>query len=325
MLCGAFSSIFYTVTNICLRQVTHVDPVWVSAVKALPTLFIAVPLVFAMMLRGQRVFTTWRDVAWLVLTSLGVQIFGNVAFQWSLAILGLAISIPIVLGTMLVGGAIIGKIVLGEPVGKQKALAIVVLIVATCVLSYGAQAENAGSVLATAEVWQIPLALLGNITAGIAYTFLGTMMRRSMQAGMPLASTLFVLSSVGTMLLGSWTFYQVGWSGMVATSRGELWAMLLAGLFNALAFFAMAKSLQQVSVLYVQMLNASQTALAAAAGWLLFRETITPSIGLGLVLTAAGLIVAGFRPRRGIAKRPEPIPNTEDQQTAERDSFMNSA
>ena len=39
-LCGALSSVLYTATNVCLRQVSHVDSIWVSTVKAAPTLLL---------------------------------------------------------------------------------------------------------------------------------------------------------------------------------------------------------------------------------------------------------------------------------------------
>lgn len=303
VICGTLSALLYTASNICLRQVSHVDAVWVSAMKALPTLVIVVPIVFWLGVTGKPIFNNWRDVAWLIVTAFGVQIFGNVAFQWSLSILGLAISVPMVLGTMLVGGALIGNLVLGEPVGNQKSLAIGILIAAACVLGYSAQSEGAGSDAYAQAMDDLPagrvvLALAGNVAAGIAYAFLGTMMRRSMRGGMPLVSTLFVLSSVGTTFLGSWALLRVEWSGMLATPMTDLLPMLWAGVFNALAFFAMAKALQQVPVLLVQMLNASQAAMAAAAGWLLFDERITTSVNVGLVLTAIGLIVAGFRRKK---------------------------
>ncbi len=309
VVCGLASALLYSATNVCLRQVVHVDAVLVSVFKALPTLLLVCPMVLHLKRRGHRLFTSGQDIAWLIATAFIVQIFGNVAFQWSLGVLGLAISVPLVLCTMLVGAAFIGRLVLEEPVGRQKTLAIAILILASIALSYGA--ERTGGVAGPVETHgsEVLLALAGNIAAGLAYAWLGTMMRRSMQRGMPLASTLFVLSSVGTCLLTAWSLAQAGLPAMLSTPVADLSTMLAAGILNALAFFAMAKSLQHVTVLYVQMLNASQAALAAILGWLLFHEIISHSIGLGLLLTAIGLVVAGLRGRRApVAPKSPSIP-----------------
>ena len=74
--------------------------------------------------------------------------------------------------------------------------------------------------------------------------------------------------------------------------------MLWAGIFNAVAFFLLAKALQHIPVLMVQILNASQAAMAAAAGWMLFDERLSAYVQAGLGVTAFGLILAGVRPRR---------------------------
>lgn len=263
------------------------------------------PWVAWLFLSSQRVFGSFREIGLLAITSLCVQLFGNVGFQWSLSILGLAIAVPMVLGTMLVGGAIVGRVLLKEPVGQQKSLAIIILIIATFALTYSAQTASSTDPGAAETHSGDPnaslvfLAVLANFSSGIAYAFLGAMIRRAMQFGMPASSTLFVLSGVGTIFLTTWTLTRIGWSGMLATPSTDLVPMLIAGAFNALAFFAMAKSLQKISVLYVQMLSASQAAMAAAAGWLMFQEPVTTSAILGLILTAVGLVVAGRRRKVG--------------------------
>ena len=269
----------------------------------MPTFVLVMPWIGWLCLSNQRVFSSAREIGLLVVTSLCVQLFGNVGFQWSLSVLGLVIAVPMVLGTMLVGGALVGKLLLKEPVGQQKTLAIIILIIATFALTYSAQSTG-GSELVASETKSggpnagvVILAVLANFASGIAYAFLGAMIRRAMQFGMPASSTLFVLSGVGTVFLATWTLMRIGWSGMLATPAADMTPMLVAGIFNALAFFAMAKSLQRISVLYVQMLSASQAAMAAAAGWIMFQEPVTTSAIVGLVLTAMGLIVAGHRRR----------------------------
>ena len=67
--------------------------------------------------------------------------------------------------------------------------------------------------------------------------------------------------------------------------------MILAGLANALAFFALAKSLQLIEVVHVNALNASQVAMAAVAGVVLFNESLTTPLVVGVLLTGFGLLL----------------------------------
>ncbi|RMF42203.1 MAG: hypothetical protein D6753_08115 [Planctomycetota bacterium] len=298
MIYGGVSAVLYTVTNICLRSATHLDPVWVSAVKAWPTVWMVAPILYFRWREGGRVFANRREVAWLVLTAVVVQIFGNVAFQWALGIIGLAITVPLVLGTMLVAGALFGKAMLGEPVTGRKWLAVALLIAATAAISYGAHGQAAFVVGRTVSTWLVVVALAAAIASGFAYALLGTMMRRAMQRGMSLASTLFIFSFLGAVMLTSWAWATIGTSGILATGWRDWVVMLAAGVFNATAFLLMAKSLQQIPVLVVQMLNASQAALAAVAGWFWFAEPVNGWVACGLLLTAAGFLVAGIRPQR---------------------------
>lgn len=308
LLGGAGSALFYTITNVCLRSLHEVDPVWVSTVKATPTLAIVLPLVWLQIPRPvlpaniQRLgFVSQAEIAWLVGTSIGVQILGNVAFQWALPIVGLSVSIPIVLGTMLIAGALAGKFVLGEPVSRRKIIAMIVLTAATVLLSVGAGSQPDASELAggiaqtTRSTWIVVLGLAAVITSGIAYAVQGTVMRRSMQRGLSVSKTLLIISSSGLVFLGLWSIERIGFEGIAATSPSHWATMFAAGFFNAVAFFSMGKSLQHVSVLYVQLLNASQVAVSALAGWLLFSEPMTNWIFAGLLMTTVGLMVAGFK------------------------------
>lgn len=298
--CGVLSALLYTSTNICLRYLTGSDPVWVSTVKALPTLVIAIPLVLVLVGRSQPILTSWRDTGRLITTGVLVQLFGNVGFQWSLGILGLSISIPLIMGTMLVGGAVTGRIVLGESVGRQRLVAILLLTIASGFLAWGAQQAKGGaeSGLEAASPWIVSLAVLASIASGASYALLGTMMRKSMQLGTPLVSTLCVLSGTGFLFLTSWTYLRIGMETVMETPGRDFLLMLLSGIFNAAAFFAMAKALKQIPVLFVQILNASQTAIAAVVGFVLFAEALTPTISAGIALTVIGLVCAGLRRRK---------------------------
>ena len=62
-------------------------------------------------------------------------------------------------------------------------------------------------------------------------------------------------------------------------------------LFNAIAFLARTRAIQLTSVTYVNLINASQVAIAALTGVLLFQEKTTLLMVTGVILTIAGLML----------------------------------
>ena len=77
-------------------------------------------------------------MAALVGASVICQLLGNVVFQWSLGVVGMALAVPLTLGMMIVAGAIVGRVMLHESVTIPMAISTIVLIGAMFVLSLGA-------------------------------------------------------------------------------------------------------------------------------------------------------------------------------------------
>lgn len=292
--CGLAAAVGYSAANVCLRQVSNCDPVWVSAVKSVPTVLLAAPIIAWQYWGQSRQVLTWRAALALVLAGLLGQVGGNVLFQWSLGVVGLALAVPLCLGGQIISSGVLGRVVLGESVSAQRALAIGILIVATAVLSSGAADAHrsvAHDRLEATTVWALASGVGAAFVSGFSYAVLGVVIRRSVQGKTSIVATLFVVCIAGTISLGAWSPYRIGWDGMTATESHELGAMLAAGVFNFVAFWALTKALQLTPVVYVNALNVTQASLAAIAGVVLFRES--PSLGLvaGVVLTAVGLLM----------------------------------
>lgn len=291
-LCGLASAIGYTAANICLRTVSHYDPVWVSAVKAAPTILLFGPWLFTVWRRGQLEFPGWRIIAALTTVAVIGQLFGNVVFQWSLGIVGIAMVVPLTLGAMIVAGALLGRLMLAESVTVRMALASLVLIIAICVLSLGA--GNASAHIVTPGTSVTTLLVVAGVAAaclsGVSYALLGVVIRQSVTGKMHVAMSLVVVTLVGVVTLGPFAYLRVGWTGMISTPPGAFAIMLLAGFFNAVAFLALTKALQLIPVVYVNALNATQATMAAVAGVLLFREPPSLALWIGVGLTVIGLL-----------------------------------
>ena len=295
-LCGLASAFIYTAANSFLRSVKDCDPVWVSAIKAVPTVVLMMPWLLAMIARGQKVLPAWRITLMIFVAGLVGQIVGNTSFQWALGEIGVALTVPLSLGGMIVSAAILGRIFLREPVTPRAAISLAILLMAIFVLSLGARDARVSVVKSAAAPLDVAGGVAAGCLAGFAYSVLNVVIRYAVLHGMPLPTTLFVVATGGLLSLGTIASAHIGTVGMLATAPHDLTLMLLAGVCNTLAFLALTKSLQLTSVVYVNALNATQAALAALAGVLIFQEALSPWLIQGVLLTILGLAIL-TRPR----------------------------
>ncbi|OHB79102.1 MAG: hypothetical protein A2W31_17740 [Planctomycetes bacterium RBG_16_64_10] len=298
--CGLFSALGYTAANICLRALTDCDAVWVSCVKAFPTVVLVAPWLCLRAARNQCLIPCWHVLGILVVAALVGQLGGNVLFQWSLGVVGIAMSVPLCLGSMILASVVVGRSFLGEVITRRMVVATVILLLAIAILSLGAVAANRSFGLPGPRAGHLVWVIIGVAAAcfsGITYCLLGTVIRWSSNRGTPVSTILAVTCLVGMVSLGALSAVRIGPLGMVRTNRLDLVVMLLAGLCNAAAFLALTLALQLAGLVYVNALNASQTALAAVAGVVVFGEAVTPWLVLGVLLTAGGLLLMKGRGR----------------------------
>jgi len=302
-LCALLSAVGYTAANIALRRLaTHDDvawAIWVSCVKALPATLVSWLLVTWRAGRGLPALPPLRLVLPLVATGLFMQFGGNVMFQWGLSLGGLALTVPLCFGTLIVTGAVLGRMALHEPITYRTAVAIVMLIAAIVTLSSGARQAADAVVSQPTTSWITIGAVLTPFLAGVAYATGGVVIRRTLTREVSLSGTLVLISTSGLLGLGLVSLVQLGPARLAATSGDELAAMLAAGTFNALAFYAVSKSLHLIPVVRVNALNSSQAAMAAVAGVLFFGEPLGGTLVAGIALTMGGLLVMEQRRKRG--------------------------
>jgi drug/metabolite transporter (DMT)-like permease len=302
---GMSASLGYTAANVCLRSVADLDPVWVSCMKALPTVLAVLPLLVFRWTRAQALFPSWTLVGLVVGAALIGQIGGNVLFQWSLSVIGLAFDVPLTLGTMIVSGAILGRWLLGDPITSRIAIAASLLIAAIGVLGLGASKSQPSvaidaerSATENRETDREPgrhvatvLGVAAACVSGVAYSVLSVMIRYASNQGTPQASILGTVCLVGFVGLGTLTLVRSGIQPLVTPSTTQYALMLLGGIFNYFAFLALTKALHLSSVFFVNTLNASQSAMSAVAGVLIFGEPLSWELTCGLSMTIAGLFL----------------------------------
>ncbi len=150
---GMVAAVMYTAANIALRQCVDVDPFLVSAVKAAPTVIVLGPFLAWMLVRRETIATSYKMVPRFIAASLLGQFVGNAAFQVSLGVIGLAASVPITLGVLIIGGAILGRVILHEPVRLRTILAMITLIAAVIVLSLPDATVKPAQSTSTLPIW----------------------------------------------------------------------------------------------------------------------------------------------------------------------------
>lgn len=315
---GLVSAVGYTAANVCLRAATGYDPAWVSCLKSIPTILMAAPWLAIVASRGESVLPTWRMLGLIAAAGAFGQLAGNVAFQWSLGIVGMALTVPLTLGTIILSGAVMSRVLLNEPITLRAAVSMVVLIAAIFVLSFGARdayesiarSSNEGVLLLAAGVGA---ALL----SGVAYAALGVAIRYGVTGGVSQPVMLLTVAVTGIVLLGALAGYRIGPEGMAGTRPVDLGIMLGAGVCNAIAFVALTKALHLVPVVYVNALNATQATMAALCGVLIFQEALSVELQIGVAMTIIGLIL--MKGRKAKPDEREPAMSTADDKLAEDD------
>ena len=198
------------------------------------------------------------------------------------------LTVPLCSGTMIIAASALGRIWLGEGVTPRSALALSILITAIVVLSFGAERAPDQAELTTADA-PVTVALAAACLSGVAYAVLNVNIRRLVTGAMQMPVVLATVSSMGVISLGLASIWNLGWGVVAETDLADVGVMFIAGVFNAIGFFTLTKALQLVSIVQVNAVSASQSAMAALAGVAIFGESLTASLACGVTLTIIGL------------------------------------
>jgi drug/metabolite transporter (DMT)-like permease len=213
-----------------------------------------------------------------------------------LGIVGISLAVPILLGSIIVGGAALSRVFLGEVITRHSAGAVLVLLVAIALLGLAAhQSQPVSGNTSSADTpvpsgpWLMVVGSCGAVVAGTAFGTLGVIIRYGVRGHSPMSTATVTVGVVGVVGLGTVSWLRLGWDELLATSHEDLGVMLAAGVCNATAFICLTKALQLLSVVHVNAISASQSAMAAVAGVLIFSEPLRATMVMGVLLTVAGL------------------------------------
>lgn len=298
---GALAALAYTGANMALRQLASTGGVdwaiWVTCMKAVPAAAVAWGIIAYRGSRGLPALPPSRLIPVLLAAGLVMQLGGNVMFQLSLSLGGLALTIPLVFASVILSSAWLGRLFLNEPITLRTGACMLLLILAIVLLSFGAE-EATRAMIDDVSPWLVAGSVLAACSAGLSYGINSIVIRRALTREVSLSATLVLLNTTGVIVLGLISLARLGPERLLATPPVDFGIMLLAGTFNAAAFFSLGAALQRIAAVHVNLLNASQTAMAAAAGVLFFAERVTPWLIAGTVLTIVGLSLMNGRRSR---------------------------
>ena len=280
----------YTAANICMRQLAalEADEMLVVGVKELVTVVVVGPYLLSRAVRGEKILPPRRTLLILMAAAVAVQLGGNLPVQWAFGVVGLAVTMPAIFGTMLTAAALFGFFFLGERVPVRSIAAIVLLMGSVALLNMGA--DEAYRSLSR------PLVLAGvgaGCFAGVMFAVLSTTIRFTATARVPISTIVFFTTLMGVLSLGSLSIWRLGPASVMATRPDQLTWMLAAGGCNLVAFLSITKGLQLTTVVHANVLNASQVAMGAIAGIQLFNESWNVWLLAGVLLTMIGVALVG--------------------------------
>jgi DME family drug/metabolite transporter len=284
MLWGVVVAFAYAAMSLCLRAAAvQVDPLVAALVRGVPMLLLAWGMIVVQRQAGQITRLGWRVVLPLMCVAVLLSVMGNGGFQAGLTYAGLTITVPVTNGALLWGSAIVGWWLMRERVAPRSIVGLLLLVVALPLLISG----GGGGV---GPVW---VGTLAATIAGLSYGWGNALLRRTVvinQLAQP--PTLAVVSTTGMVAILAVVLVRQGPGAIAALDHSDLVWLLVAGVFNAVAFVALARALALLPAARVGALGTLQTAVSALGGVLMFSEPLTGSIALGLTLSVIGAILS---------------------------------
>ncbi|MFW6169191.1 MAG: EamA family transporter [Planctomycetota bacterium] len=299
-LCCLLSAVGYTCANICRRQLAgmEADTAWVIWLQETTAVVLLGPWFLWRISHGHGLTCGRRSLLILILAALAVQLVGNLGIQWSFGIVGLVVSLPMVFSAMLIGGTVLGVAVFAESLRARSLVATALVIVSIGLLSWGG-AKESQPLTASVGLLISLLAIAAAAVGGITFATLGAALRHAAHAGVPVPITVIVVTGTGTISLGLLCLIRLGPAEMLRP-ESSVWTWgVAAGLCNVAAFAFITKGMKLTTLVHANVLNASQVAMGALAGVIVFRESWNPWLLAGIVLTITGIMLFG-QPRKAV-------------------------
>jgi drug/metabolite transporter (DMT)-like permease len=285
------AAISYTIVNITLRAAAvSIDPFVGSALRQVPVALLGVGVMILTRRRelvpADPSFIGWPFVGALLAGGFLSFLVGNVLYFLGLVEGGLGITVAASQGGVVFAGLLLGLFFLREHPRREQWLGALVIgagLVFVAVAQLGTPRET----------WWLGLAFA--ILAGACYATTNVL-TRLVQRRRPVLFVVLAGTSIGGLLpllvvIGAQAAVDGG-----AAFRTLEWStvgvVLLAGVFNTFALVGLTQAMRDTTVATTNTLSSSQLVFSFVASVLLFSETGSPEMIVGVLLVMGGIIYA---------------------------------
>ncbi|MBM4409015.1 MAG: DMT family transporter [Chloroflexi bacterium] len=285
------AAISYTIVNVMLRAASvSVDPYVGSVLRQIPVAMLAFGAIVigrrCDLIPGDSTFIGWRFVAALFAGGFLSFFVGNVMYFGGLTEGSLGITVSGVQGGVVFAGVLLGIALLGEQPRREQWLGAAVIaagLVFVAIAQLGTPRDR----------WW--LGLMFAILAGACYASTNVV-TRMVQRVRPVLFVVLAGTSLGGLVPLTLVIVAQAMTSGGAAFRTLEWSavgiVLLAGAFNALALVGLTQAMRDTTVATTNTLSSSQLVFSFFASVLLFSETGSPEMLLGVVLVMAGIVWA---------------------------------
>jgi len=284
------TALSYTATNVLLRAAAvNIDPWLGSMLRQIPVAILAWGMVTITrrpeMWPASERFLGWRFVAALVAGGSISFVIGNFLYFNALSSGGLGVTVSGATSGMVLTGFLAGLVVLRERPALLAWVGAAILIGGLALVGVARGGATEG--------WLAGLFLAMGAGAGYASA---NVLTRMVQRSRPTNFVALAGTSLGG--LGPLLVIQIirgGGNPLAGADAAQVWIVLAAGCFNALALVGIVQSAKHVAVAVATSIQSATVVFSFLAAILIFSEAAPPVMVAGVVLVAAGIVVAQLR------------------------------
>ena len=285
------AAIAYTLVNLTLRAAAvNIDPFIGSVVRQIPVALFAFGALLVTrrweFLPAHPQFIGWRFVVALLAGGFLSFFVGNVLYFLGLAEGGLGITVSASQAGVVFAGLGLGVLFLHEQPRREQLIGSIVIAAGLVLVGYA-------QLGAPRELWW--LGLVFAFLAGSCYAATNVMTRLVQRVRPVLFVTLAGTTLGGMVPLLLIIAVQAATSGGAAfatLSWETVGIVLLAGVANAVALIGLTQAMRDSTVATTNTISSAQLVFSFVGAVLLFNETGSPPMILGVVLVTIGIIYA---------------------------------
>ena len=326
------ATFLYGISNVVIRYLTEcdVDTDWILFYKETIGLSLLTPWLLIRWYQGRFRYSSKRLVLYIIVAAIFCQLIGARLQVLGYAVIGLIIAVPLIQSSVLLGVAILGYHIFGDPLSRRRKTAIAILIAAVVILSIGKELTTSGQSHAkdTVSTGVFLLVAAGAIITGISYAVHIIILRyvirqfwkdensawlsfqfyhwmghdhaekpgQRFYSPFPVTLMMSIVLGVGIVIFGTFLYCKHGIAGFSNVPHVPWYlpwyCILISGVANMTGFFFQIQGLRMTSAVQASLIAISQMLILSLIGYLFFHEAVNMLVMVGLGLTVYGVFMS---------------------------------